>query len=111
MLCYTRRTPLSKKVGKVMGSLQAAEYRELAEIGSVTLEQAIEWHLVSNHFPPIPKSMVPVCIEAIQWANEGNFDKLVALPEGVGYKGLTVAPVHAIIDQHHLDNWVDYEDF
>ena len=89
-----------------MGSLQAQEMSEL-----LPLEQAIEWHLTSNHFPPIPKSMVPVCIEAIQHANEGNFDKLVALPEGVGYKGLTVAPVLAIIEQHHLDNWVEYEDF
>lgn len=94
-----------------MGSVQAQEYRELAEMGSITLEQAITWHLTSNHFPPIPTSMVPVCIEAIEWANEGNFDKLISLPEGVGYKGLTVAPVLAIIEQHHLDAWIEYEDF
>ena len=91
-----------------MGSLQA---REMAELDSVTLEEAIAWHLTSNHFPPIPKSMVPACIEAIQHANEGNFDKLVALPEGVGYKGLTVAPVLAIVEQHHLDAWIEYDEF
>jgi hypothetical protein len=93
-----------------MGSLHATEFRELAEIGSITLEQAIEWHLTSNHFPPVPKSMVPVCIEAINLANEGEFDKLVGLPEGVGYRGLTAAPAHAIIEAHHLDGWVYYED-
>lgn len=91
-----------------MGSLQA---REMAELGSENLEQTIEWHLRANHFPPIPKSMVPVCIEAIQHANEGNFDKLVSLPDGVGYKGLTVAPVLAIVEQHHLDAWIEYDEF
>jgi hypothetical protein len=106
MLCYTRWTPLNKK-GKVMGALQA---REMAELDSISLEQAIEWHLRSNHFPPIPKSMVPVCIEAIEYANEGNFDKLVSLPEGVGYRGLTAAPVYAIVEQHHLDAWIEYEE-
>lgn len=89
-----------------MGSLQAQEMSEL-----MPLEEAIAWHLRSNHFPPIPLSMVPVCIEAIQHANEGNFDKLVSLPEGVGYRGLTAAPVLAIIEQHHLDNWVEYDEY
>jgi hypothetical protein len=93
-----------------MGSLQAMEYRELAEMGSITLEQAITWHLRSNHFPPIPTSMVPVCIEAIEYANAGDWDKLVSLPEGVGYKGLTSAPVHAIVEQHHLDAWIEQTD-
>lgn len=94
-----------------MGSLQAQEFKEMAELGSISLEQAIEWHLVSNHFPPIPKSMVKPCIEAIVYGNQGNFDKLVSLPEGVGYKGMTVAPALAIIEQHHLDNWIEYEDY
>ena len=82
----------------------------MAELGSITMEQAIEWHLVSNHFPPIPKSMVQPCMEAIVYANQGKWNKLVSLPEGVGYKGLTTAPVHAIIEQHHLENWVDYDE-
>lgn len=93
-----------------MGSVQAAEFREMAELGSITMEQAIEWHLVSNHFPPIPKSMVQPCMEAIVYANQGKWNKLVSLPDGVGYKGLTTAPVHAIIEQHHLENWVDYDE-
>jgi hypothetical protein len=51
--------------------------------------------------------MIPVCIEAIENANDGEWDKLVSLPEGVGYRGLTVAPTHAIIEQHHLDAWIE----
>ena len=87
-----------------MGSLQA---REMAELGADNLEQALAWHLQSNHFPPVPKMMVPICIEAIDAGNEGNWDGEIALPEGVGYKGRTVAPVWAIIEQHHLEPWID----
>jgi hypothetical protein len=50
--------------------------------------------------------MVPVCIQAIDAANEGEWDKELSLPEGVGYKGLTVAPVWAIVEQHHLETWI-----
>ena len=50
--------------------------------------------------------MVPVCIEAIDAANEGEWDKKLSLPEGVGYQGLTVAPVWAIVEGHHLDTWI-----
>ena len=88
-----------------MGSLQAMEMAEMLEI-----ESAISWHLTSNHFPPVPVSMVPVCIEAIQNANAGDWMKNVSLPEGIGYKGLTVAPTHAIIEQHHLDAWVELDE-
>lgn len=81
--------------------------RELAELGSDNREQAIEFHLVSNHFPPIPRSMVSVCVDAIEWASVGEWDRLLPLPEGVGYKGLTVAPVSAIISAHHLEAWLE----
>lgn len=86
-----------------MGAMTA---RELAEIGSDNLEQSLEFHLVSNHFPPVPVSMVPVCVEAIQWASAGEWDRLIRLPDGVGYKGLTAAPVFAIVEAHHLESWL-----
>lgn len=80
-----------------MGNLQAQEMGELLEI-----RQALSWHLTSNHFPPVPTIMIDPCLEAIANANDGEWDKMVSLPEGVGYKGLTVAPTEAIIEQHHL---------
>ena len=43
-----------------MGSLQAAEMAELMQ-----MEQAIAWHLSSNHYPPIPASMAKPCLDAI----------------------------------------------
>jgi hypothetical protein len=88
-----------------MGNLQA---EAIIEAG-VPLDTQIEFHLRANHYPPISNTMVPVCLEAIEWANMGEWHKNLSLPEGVGYKGLTIAPVHAIIEQHHLEPWIDEE--
>lgn len=77
----------------------------------MTLEQQLHFHLRSNHFPPVPSSMIQPCIEAIDAINEGDYHKLISLPDGVGYKGLTAAPASAIAEAHHLDAWlVDDED-
>ena len=71
------------------------------------LEQGIELHLTSNHYPPIPVEMVPVCIDAIDAVNsESNWDKLITLPHGITYKGSSQAPASAIIEQHHLEFWI-----
>lgn len=76
----------------------------------LSLADQISWHLTSNHFPPIPVSMVPVCIAALDAANEEDWDRMISLPDGVGYKGLTAAPAHAIVEQHHLDPWLSQDD-
>lgn len=91
-----------------MGASQA---REMAELDSIGIEQSIGWHLTSNHYPPIPTMMVPVCIEAIDNANDGEWDKLVSLPEGVSWRGLTEAPTSAIVEGHHLESWIESEDY
>ena len=91
-----------------MGNLQA---REMAELGADNIEQALAWHLQSNHFPPIPTTMVKPCLAAIDAYWEDDLDKLIPLPEGVGYRGLTVAPARDIIIQHHLDAWCDDSEY
>jgi len=83
-----------------MGSLQAAEMAEMLEIDS-----ALEWHLRSNHYPPVPLSMVGPCKEAIQAMLEDEPYRVIALPDGVTYKGAESAPAWIISDQHHLDSW------
>ena len=88
-----------------MGSLQATEMAEMLDI-----ESAISWHLQSNHYPPVPVSMVPACIEAIENALEGNWLKAVELPQGTLYRGSTHAPTDAIIEQHHLEPWVELDE-
>jgi len=85
-----------------MGSVYA---EGLTEIG-LSLEEQLLVHLTSNHYPPVPKIMVPTCIEAIDKANEGEWEAMIAMPEGVKYQGEDEAPVSAIVEQHHLDFWI-----
>ena len=93
-----------------MGSNFATEMADgtLDDLGiHLDLETQIGIHLSSNHYPPVPKFMVPVCIEAIDAVNDlGLWDLEIPLPEGVIYKGLTTAPAWAIIEQHHLNAWL-----
>lgn len=99
-----------------MGNLTAMA---IAESG-VTLEQGLSWHLTSNHYPPVPTSMIPACIEAIDAANEQDYQRMIALPiDGVDrngepfqitWRGQAEAPAWAIIEGHHLENFIDYEE-
>lgn len=87
-----------------MGRMNAIAISD--EALGIDLETQLTWHLQANHYPPVPTSMVPVCIEAIDLANEGDWDAQVAMPAGVSYRGSSTAPVYAIVEQHHLDNWI-----
>ena len=85
-----------------MGAMRAMDIAE-----NFDLEDGIKVHLQSNHYPAVPIEMVPTCIEAIDAVNtEGDWDRLISLPTGVSYKGLTQAPASAIIEQHHLEFWL-----
>lgn len=92
-----------------MASQQAREFAGSVENGGVTLKAALTWHLTANHYPPVPVSMVPVCIKAIEHANVGEWDALVVLPPGVYFRGSEAAPVLAIVDQHHLRSFLEQE--
>jgi hypothetical protein len=85
-----------------MGALQASDLAN-----SLSLEQGLAIHLTSNHYPAVPIEMLPTCIEAIDAVNsESDWDKLITLPHGISYKGLTQAPASAIIEEHHLEFWI-----
>ncbi len=67
------------------------------------LERQLAYHLQGNHYPPVPLSMVQPCIEAIDAAYDEDYDREIAMPQGISYKGSNVAPAWAVIEQHHLD--------
>lgn len=77
---------------------------------NTSLEEQITWHLQSNHYPPVPTTMVQPCIEAIDAYFEDNLDAEITLPDGVYYRGRPTAPARAIIIQHHLDAWLTSEE-
>lgn len=84
---------------------------DLSEELELDLEMAISIHLRSNHYPPVPLSMVQPCIDAIDACYEDNFNLEIEMPEGVLYKGRTTAPAWAIVEQHHLNAWLPEEEY
>lgn len=93
-----------------MGSNLATEMADgtLEDLGiNLTIEQQIGIHLSSNHYPPVPSSMIQPCIEAIDAVNDaGLWDLEIVLPDGITWKGSESAPAHAIIEAHHLNAWI-----
>jgi len=79
---------------------------DLATNLDISLENAIGIHLQSNHYPPVPLSMVQPCIDAIDAYHEEDYNRMITLPEGVFYRNETTAPANAIIEQHHLSAWL-----
>lgn len=79
-----------------------------------SLEAGLEYHLLCNHFPPVPRQMVSVCIEAIQCFNDYGSDaagvETVELPDGVSWKGRATIPVAEVISAFHLESWLDIDE-
>lgn len=97
-----------------MGSVTAIGLAE----STLDLETQLLYHLKGNHYPPVPSEMVLPCIEAIDAAYDEDYNRMIAMPM-VGdfqilYKGATEAPAWAVIEQHHLDWFInpvdEYED-
>ena len=78
---------------------------DLALMPDLSMESAIGMHLRANHYPPVPLSMVSVCIEAIDAYWEEDLNREVELPEGISWRGKDSAPAYAIIESHHLESW------
>lgn len=92
-----------------MGSLNARGMAEGVAAGALGLRQAIAWHLTSNHYPPVPEAMVDPCLDAIEAYDDGDVERLIELPDPITYKNRSVAPAWAIVEQHHLDDFVGAE--
>ena len=92
-----------------MGNNFATELADNDLFPELDLEMAISIHLQSNHYPPVPLSMVEPCIEAIDAYYEEDFDRAIEMPEGVSYRGQSHAPAWAVVQQHHLEAWLPEE--
>jgi hypothetical protein len=84
-------------------------FAEDIAVMSGSIESQLSIHLRSNHYPPVPLSMIECCIEAIEKSNEGDSGALIDLPEGVLYKGEPQAPAYAIVEAHHLEPWISFD--
>jgi hypothetical protein len=52
---------------------------ELAKT-DMPLDEQLDRHFVWHHYPPVPKKMIPVAIEAIRSMNMGMMDDIAPLP-------------------------------
>jgi hypothetical protein len=72
----------------------------------LSLEDQIGIHFSSNCYPPIPKIMIPVAVEAIDAYWEEDYDREIQLPEGVEFRdGSTSVSASQAIDSLRLDAW------
>ena len=85
-------------------------YLKAIEFAAGDLDTGLTWHLHANHYPPVPLTMLEPCKEAIDAGFDEDWEREIALPEGVTYKGQTTAPASVIIEQHHLHAWLERED-
>lgn len=79
---------------------------DLAGMKDLSLDRSLAIQLTSNHYPPVPLTMIEPCKEAILAGREEDFDRLIDLPEGISWRGNTAAPARAIIEGHHLEAWL-----
>jgi hypothetical protein len=71
--------------------------------GNVSREAAIQWHLTSNHYPPITHpNAVPFCVDLIEKVESGEYDyeTVVEMPNGASKS------VGEIVEDLHLDHFI-----
>lgn len=92
-----------------MGAMNAMGMSEAVDDGMVELRQALSWHLSANHYPPVPLEIVDACVQAIHYAEEGEPDAMIRLPEGTLWRGQQSAPTWALVDGLHLESFIGLE--
>jgi len=94
-----------------MGRSMSEGLRDSVNEGICDLDTALSIHLSSNHYPPLPDCVLPLAKQAIQMANEGDWDGEVDLSEaGISWRGQSKAPVSACIEAWHLDCFLDEQE-
>lgn len=91
-----------------MGRTNAMGWADAVGEGLTSLENALEYHLRVNHFPPIDSAMVPVAMQAIEAAEDEDYGRHIALPEDVvQWRGMSAAPTWAIVEHLHLEPFIE----
>ena len=91
-----------------MGSMAATDMAQQVAEGNVSLRGALEWHLMANHFPPVPMPMVDVCQRIIETQGTWAYDDTISVPEDVRWRGLATAPIQSIIEGFHLEEFLEH---
>lgn len=90
--------------------MQAQGYADAVAEGTVTLEVALAAHLQSNHYPPLPTSLVAACIAALEAAADDDWGRLVALPDGLQLRDRDAVPADELIEAAHLSAFLQADE-
>ncbi len=87
-----------------MGNKRAQEFAEMVGSDEISIDNALTYHLRSNHYPPVDRSFIPVAKRAIEKANQGYWTHKLEMPNG------KTLQVHEIVEGLHLDVFLDQFD-
>ena len=74
------------------------------------METSLEWHLTANHYPPLPRALIPLCVQAIEKANAGDWDAHFDPIPGLSNFLNSDLTVTTVVDELHLEAFIDYEE-
>lgn len=72
------------------------------------LDRVLGWHLGSNHYPPVPDTMIPVCKAALAACVEEDAERLLDLPEGILWQGQQQVPAFEVVESFHLHGFMEF---
>lgn len=90
-----------------MGRTGAEGFAEAVADGDVSLRAAVHWNLTANHYPPLPSELVDVALEAIVFANGGDWDRMISMPEGIEFRDHDEVSVADAIETLHLGSFIE----
>ena len=75
-------------------------------INEKTLEDQVRVHLAECLDPPVDQAFAELCCETIRLVTSGEWEKTVPLPEGMTFRGMSEAPVGALVEEFQLTGWL-----
>ena len=81
---------------------------EIYNNAEISLEDAVKLHFRTNCYPPIPDTMVPVAVQAIQNYDDDEYDAVISLPEGVSFRGSNSVNTEDAISGLFLHGFLPY---
>jgi hypothetical protein len=69
----------------------------------IDLDTSLHYHLRNNHFPPVSDAFIDTAKQAIELANQGDYDTEIEMPNGITLE------VNRIIEGLHLEFYLDDE--
>ena len=90
-----------------MGVNAAIAYAEMSLEGDAQYHAAMQAHLSSNFYPPLPTEFAPLAMSAISKCVDDNPDAMIELPDGMKFHGEDIAPAREVISFMHLNPFVE----